>query len=110
MVANGGSYTATRSTPMPAPAARRASAPPEDTPNRVAEPPAAATSAARSSISRSVAYWSPAPLSPRPRRSKLNTRHPWAASCSAMPADGPNARWQSAPSTITTAGPSPAAW
>jgi hypothetical protein len=66
---NGASYTATRSTPIPAPAARNASAPPEEKPNSAARPPTAAISAAMSSISRSTAKVPASLLSLRPRRS-----------------------------------------
>jgi hypothetical protein len=64
----GTSYTATLSTATPAAAASSASAPPEETPYRCADPPASATSAPRSSTSRSSAYGWVSPLWPQPRR------------------------------------------
>ena len=68
----GGSQSATFVTlPGSARAASNASAAPDDVPYRNAVPPAASITAAMSSISRSIAYGSVSPLSPRPRRSKL---------------------------------------
>ena len=53
----------------PAAAAARARLPPEEYPNTAALPPATSITAARSSISRSIAYGAVSPLRPRARRS-----------------------------------------
>src|SRR5437016_826384 len=61
-------------------AASRASTPPEDVPQTAAEPPAACSTASKSSISRATLYPGASPLSPRPRRSYVNTVKCWASS------------------------------
>ena len=50
---------------------RPASAPPDESPSRDADPPAASISAAMSSTSRAGAYGYVSPLSPRPRRCRI---------------------------------------
>ena len=66
---NGGSQSASLSTGAPLAVAIIASTAPDDEPHRWADPPAAPITASMSSTSRSIAYGSVSPLSPRPRRS-----------------------------------------
>ena len=66
---NGGSQSASLLTGAPLAVAISASAAPDDEPQSWADPPAASITASMSSTSRSIAYGSVSPLSPRPRRS-----------------------------------------
>ena len=101
---NGGSYSTSLVMPGVAAAASSASTAPDEWPSAYAVPPASSTSAWRSSTSRSTAYGGVSPLSPRPRRSYVETvkfearRSAWVAA---------PRRSLSAPPTITSGGPSP---
>jgi hypothetical protein len=90
----------------PVAAASSASAAPDDSPTRLARPPAALIRAARSSTSRASEYVVASPLAPRPRRSYVMTVN-LCASSGAIRVAGPKTRLQNAPSTTMTAGPLP---
>src|SRR6266511_870547 len=70
---NGGRRTTKKKIGRPRTAPSSARTAPEECPNTDAAPLASPTRAPRSSTSRSTAYVAASPLSPRPRRSKVNT-------------------------------------